>query len=522
MGDKMQAGTVIKNRVYLVGAGPGDPMLLTLKGKRVIEQAEVIIYDHLVNKEILSLADPDAELIFAGKVPGQHTMPQEEINELLVSKAREGKRVVRLKGGDPFVFGRGGEEALFLLEHGLEYEVVPGISSALAVPAYAGIPVTHRGISSSFAVITGHEKPDKKTSSIKWEKITLGTDTLIFLMGVEHLADIVKQLHKNGRSKDTPVCIISNGTLAEQKIVTGTLGNIATLAEESALTPPAVIVVGEVVNLQAKLEWLTSKPLWGKKIIVTRPKAQAEDLIARIREAGGEAIPLPSIVIKKSQDLEDLHNCFNDLSQYKWIIFTSANAVEVFFAEMFSQKHDIRELCGLSIAAIGPATAEALRKKGIMVDFYPEEYVAEALVQQLAAFIHKGDKVLLPRAWGARKVLPESLHELGAKVDEICLYKSDVPEKVDLEFIKSLETADYITFTSSSAVKNFMQMMRTEQIFLQNQNLKIACIGPVTAETVKEYGLKVHLQAQEYTVDCLLEAIINDVKSPAEERKGIL
>lgn len=523
MGDKMRAGTVIKkNRVYLVGAGPGDPLLLTLKGKKVLQQADVIVYDNLINKEILSFADQDAELIFVGKVPGQHTLAQEDINELLLSKAKEGKKVVRLKGGDPFVFGRGGEEALFLLENGVNYEVVPGVSSALAVPAYAGIPITHRDLSSSFAVITGHEKPDKKTSSIKWDKIAVGADTLIFLMGVENLPDIIKQLHKYGRPKDTPVCIIRMGTLAEQKIVTGNLGNIVALAEKAALTPPAVIVVGEVVSLQSKMEWLTTKPLWGKKIIVTRPKAQAEKFIARIREAGGEALPLPSIVIKKSQDFEDLHNCFNNLSKYKWVVFTSANAVEVFFAELFSQKHDIRELYGLSIAAIGPATAEALQKRGIRVDLYPEEYVAEALVKELALSVNKGDKILLPRAWGARKVLPESLHELGAEVDEICLYKSDVPEKVDLEFIKSLETADYITFTSSSAVKNFMQMMRTEQIYLQNQNLKIACIGPVTAETVKEYGLKVHLQAKEYTVDCLLEAIINDVKSLSEEGKGIL
>ncbi|SHG89620.1 uroporphyrinogen-III synthase /uroporphyrinogen-III C-methyltransferase [Thermosyntropha lipolytica DSM 11003] len=504
-----------KGFVYLVGAGPGDPGLFTLKGAKVLQKAEVVVYDRLVSDKILALANPEAEFIYVGKESSHHALPQEKINELLVKKASEGKVVVRLKGGDPFLFGRGGEEALYVKRHGVPFEVVPGITSAIAVPAYAGIPVTHRDATSTLAIITGHEKPGKEESSIRWENIATGAGTLVFLMGVENLRFICQKLMDNGRSGETPVALVRWGTLPYQEVLTGTLADIAHKAEQSNFKPPAVIVVGEVVSLREELKWVEDKPLWGKRIVVTRARAQASLLSEKIYELGGEAIEFPTIAIKPLSDLHVLHNALYNLEHYNWIIFTSVNAVEIFFKEMKGLKLDIRELKGVNICAIGPATRDKLEEKGLIVDAVPDEYRAEGILSLLQPKIKPGDWVLLPRAKGARSVLPQTLHAWGAHVNEVYLYEavpvSTVSAKTREEIIKG--RVDYITFTSSSTVSNFVKIIGRENIPSINNNTRIACIGPITAETAAKEGFKVQLVAGEYTIDGLVNVLVEDAKA---------
>lgn len=498
--------------VYLVGAGPGDPGLFTLKGKKILARAEVIIYDRLVSKNILALGNSEAEYIYVGKIAGKHALSQDEINALLVEKAAQGKIVARLKGGDPFLFGRGGEEALYIKEHGYKFEIVPGISSAIAVPAYAGIPVTHREAASSLAIVTGHEKPEKEISSIKWKELAQGSGTLVFLMGVENLEFICRQLMANGRSGNTPVALVRWGTLPSQQVLTGTLEDITTRVRETSFKPPAVIIVGDVVNLRTELKWLENKPLWGKRIVVTRARAQASRLVEEITELGGEAIEFPSIVIKAEEDTAALQNVFGHLDSYDWIIFTSVNAVDIFFAHMKNEDIDIRSLHGIKLCAIGPATRDSLQDKGLKVDLMPEDYRAEGLLKDMQDKIGKGQWALLPRARGARKLLPDTLRQWGVLVNEVILYEA-VPEvragKTKIAEIME-EKVDYLTFTSSSTVSNFVKMVGKDKILSLNNRARIACIGPVTAETAKSYGFKVDITAREYTIDGLLAAIIED------------
>jgi len=500
--------------VYLIGAGPGDPGLFTLKGKKVLEKAEVVVYDRLIGQEILDYASKDAEFIYVGKASSDHAMPQDDINRLLVQKAQEGKIVARLKGGDPFVFGRGGEEALFIREHGLEFEIVPGITSAVAVPAYAGIPVTHRDAASSFAVITGHEKPGKEISSIQWDKIAAGIGTLVFLMGVENLEYIVTNLVGAGRSKDTPAALVRRGTFPDQEVITGTLGNIVQKVREADFKPPAIIIVGETVNLRADLKWRENKPLWGKKILVTRARAQASGLLERIRDRGGEAIEFPSIEIIKETDLTALYSAFANIRDYSWIIFTSVNAVDIFFEELRKRQLDIRQLQGIKIGAIGPATFDQLTNRGLLVDLVPEEYRAEGIIAELKSRIKAEERILLPRAKGSREILPESLREMGAIVDEIYLYQSEPASYINparLEEIRKGQV-DYITFTSSSTVTNFIKIIGKDNIKNFNDQVKVACIGPITAGTALEHGFTVDIMPDKFTVDALLDAIIQDLK----------
>jgi uroporphyrinogen III methyltransferase/synthase len=339
--------------VYLIGAGPGDPGLFTIKGMKILAKSDVVIYDRLIGQEILDYARKDAELIYVGKASSDHALPQDEINKLLVQKAQEGKIVARLKGGDPFVFGRGGEEALYVHEHGLEFAIIPGITSAVAVPAYAGIPVTHRDVASSFAVITGHEKPGKEVSSIQWDKIATGIGTLVFLMGVENLEFIVTNLVNAGRNQNTPVALVRRGTFPDQAVLSGTLANIVSKVQQADFKSPAIIIVGETVNLRTELKWRENSPLWGAKILVTRARAQASELVERIRDEGGEALEFPSIEIVKESDLNALYGAFEAINDYAWIIFTSVNAVDIFFEELNQQGIDIRQLQGIKICAIG-------------------------------------------------------------------------------------------------------------------------------------------------------------------------
>jgi len=500
--------------IYLIGAGPGDPGLFTIKGKMIMEKADVIVFDRLVGNEILSFARQDAEFIYVGKESGRHALAQEEINALLVEKAREGKIVARLKGGDPFLYGRGGEEALYIREQGLDYEVIPGITSAIAVPAYAGIPVTHRDATSSFAVITGHEKPDKKESSINWAQISTGIGTLIFLMGVENLEYICSQLVKNGRDAATPVALIRWGTLPEQEVLTGTLDNIVQRVKDFEFKPPAVIVVGDVVKLRSKLSWMENKPLWGKKILVTRSREQASVLVQKIRELGGGPVEFPTIQIVKEPDLTLLTKAMGQIKDYDWIIFTSVNAVDIFFAEMKLQEMDIRDLSGIKLCAIGPATADKLENRGLRVDVVPAEYRAEGILEAFTAISTAGEKVLMPRAKGAREILPQTLRQRGLVVDEINIYsavpvhgyRKDIPDNI----LKG--QLDYITFTSSSTVNNFVKMMGRDRIGELEGKAKVACIGPVTADKARECGLQVDITAEEYTIDGLVEAILKDAE----------
>lgn len=504
-----------KGFVYLIGAGPGDPGLFTLKGKRLLEQAEVVVYDRLVSDGILSLANPEAEMIYVGKVSGKHALSQDEINALLVEKASQGKIVARLKGGDPFLYGRGGEEAQFVRQHGFDFEVVPGITSAIAVPAYAGIPVTHRDSTSSFAVITGHEKPDKAESSIHWAEISQGIGTLVFLMGVENLPYICRQLLSNGRDPNTPVALVRWGTRPEQEVLSGTLQNIVEKVRTSSFKPPAVIIVGDVVALRDELQWVEKKPLWGQRIVVTRARAQASALAEKITDLGGAVLEFPSIEIRREKNLSSLHNALRSIDHYDWIIFTSANAVDIFLTEIIEIGMDIRDLKGCEICAIGPATQKELEKRGLRVRFVPEEYRAEGILRELQSQVLPGQWVLLPRARGARSILPDGLRQWGLHINEVFLYEAIASRRVSQKTMDRvlMGDMDYLTFTSSSTVTNFVKIVGRENIETINQQVRVACIGPVTADTAQSLGFNVPVLANRYTIDGLLEAILEDVGS---------
>ena len=480
--------------VYLVGAGPGDEGLITLKGLECIKKADVIVYDNLVNDELLSYAKSNAEIIYVGKKINQHTLPQEKINELLVQKARENKIVVRLKGGDPFVFGRGGEEAIVLKENNILFEIVPGISSSIAALAYAGIPITHRAISTSFHVITGHEDPTKEEESVNYELLAKLSGTLVFLMGLNNLSKITSQLLKYGKTPSTPVAVISKGTTPHQKVAIGTLENIKQNID--GITHPAIIAVGEVINLREHINWFEKKPLFRRKILVTRARHQASILSHRIKELGGLAVEFPTIEIKPL-DFE-----LQGLNSYDWIIFTSVNGVETFFEKI----DDVRSIGNAKICAIGEATKQAVEKYHLKVDITPTEYVAEALIEELKPLIKNGDKILIPRADVAREILPQQLQELGAEVTVLPLYKTTLPNKSADELREILQDIDTITFASSSTVKNFVEILGKENLNLID-NKKIACIGPITAETAKEFGLIVNVMPDEYTIERLADVL---------------
>ncbi len=494
-------------KVYLVGAGPGDPGLITLKGIQCLNKAEVVVYDNLLDKHLLEQSPAGAEKIYVGKRAGKHAKIQSEINRLLVDKAREGKTVVRLKGGDPFVLGRGGEEAETLAEAGISYEVVPGITSAVAVPAYAGIPVTHRALASSFAVITGHEDPGKESSNIAWEKLATGVDTLVFLMGMHNLPGIVAKLTEHGRPADTPVAVIKDGTSHRQITVVGTLANITARIEESQLSAPAVIVVGEVVNLREKLAWFDNRPLFNKRVLVTRSRHQASALSQLLTERGAQPIELPAIDVQPINDNTELDRAINDMASYQWVMFTSVNGVEAFFQRLNDRKLDSRALGGKKVGAIGSATAKALETKGIMPDFMPDTFTSEGIIAGLQSQNIKGQRFLLPRADIADKELISGLARLGAEVKEVAVYRT-VPATESIAEARQRLLAgeiDVITFTSSSTVNNLLAAF-PEGLPAIN-NYKVACIGPKTAATAAGAGLKIDIMASEQTIPGLVAAI---------------
>ena len=499
--------------VYLVGAGPGDYKLISVRGLEYIQIADTIVYDRLADDRLLATARPDVELIYVGKASSEHTMRQEDINQLLVDKAKEGKTVVRLKGGDPFVFGRGGEEALLLVENQVAFEIVPGITSAISVPAYAGIPVTHRGIATSFAVITGHEDPTKSESTIKWSHLATAVDTLVFLMGVENLPHITKSLIEHGRSADTPAAVIRWGTKPEQRVLVTTVGQAAAAVAEAGMKPPAIFIVGEVVNLRAKLAWFDQRLLFGKKVLVTRAREQASVLTSELEDLGAQCIEAPAIKLVPPESYDELDTAIKQLTTYNWVIFTSVNGVKHFFDRLHNMKRDSRALGNARIAAIGAQTAAKLRDYGILADIVPVEFRAEGIVEALTGRIEQGMSVLIPRALVARDILPEKLREMGAKVDVVPAYRTvtgDTDGNILADQLKNGEI-ELVTFTSSSTVTNLLDLLGCQGAEIL-KNAKVACIGPITAGTCLEHGITPDVIAEEYTIKGLVQAIVEMYK----------
>jgi uroporphyrinogen III methyltransferase/synthase len=496
-------------KVWLVGAGPGDPGLFTLAGLEAVRQAEVIVYDRLASPRLLEHAREDAERIYVGKVSGPGHHDQEAINRLLVEKAGEGKRVVRLKGGDPFVFGRGGEEAEALRDAGLPFEIVPGVTSAVAVPAYAGIPVTHRGVAATFVVITGHEDPARTEEAVDWERLATAVDTLVLLMGVKTLPDTVERLIAGGRPAETPVAVIRWGTTPGQRTVTGTLGDIVQRVQEAKLEPPAITVVGEVVRLRETLTWFEDRPLFGKRVLVTRTRSQASALSRLLAGEGAVPIELPTIEIEPAADAAAVEAAVGGLraGAYAWVVFTSANAVEPFFRLLGERGMDARAFAAAKAAAIGPATADALAARGIVADAVAKEFVAEGVIEALRSQVSSGDRVLVPRAEGARPELIDGLRQLGAEVDELTIYRAVVPKEPSAEPLSLLRDGgiDIVTFTSSSTVRNLVALLDDDVECLREA--MVACIGPITAKTARELGLRVDVEAAEHTVPGLVRSL---------------
>jgi uroporphyrinogen III methyltransferase/synthase len=500
MASKKQTGTV-----YLVGAGPGDLGLITLRAKECIENADVIVYDHLANPEMLGWAREDAEIVYAGKKAAEHTLSQEEINKLIVEKARDGKSVVRLKGGDPFVFGRGAEEAKEIADAGIGFEIVPGITSAIAGPAYAGIPITHRAENSHVTFFTGHEDPSKLASAIDYAALARLGGTQVMLMGVERIAQITREMLAQGVRADLPVALVRWATTGRQQTLVGTLENIAQRVVETGFESPAVAVFGDVVALRKDLNWYERRPLSGKRIVVTRTRKQAGALTGKLRALGADVIELPTIRIEPPTDLREFGQIVQDSHIYDWIVFTSPNGVEAFFEMFFKLYDDAREIGGAKIAAIGPATAQRVRDFHLHVDLQPEAFVAEAIVRQ---FQKQGGvenlRILLAQAEKARDVLPKELSKLGAIVDEAIAYRT-VPETRDVTGARRRfldEGADLITFTSSSTVENFLALGLTWP-----KGMQVASIGPITSKTARDNGLKVEIEARRHDIDGLVDAI---------------
>ena len=494
-------------KVYLVGAGPGDLGLVTLRAKECIEKADVIVYDHLANPEMLGWARDAAEILYAGKKAGEHALSQEEINKLLIEKARAGKEVVRLKGGDPFVFGRGAEEAKAIVDASVAFEIVPGITSAIAGPAYAGIPVTHRTENSHVTFFTGHEDPSKKESAIDYGALAKLGGTQVMLMGVERIDAITREMMSNGVRRDLPVALVRWATTGRQQTLTGTLENITQRAIETEFEPPAVAIFGDVVSLRKDLNWYEHQPLSGKRIVVTRTRKQAGALTSQLRALGADVIELPTIRIEPPTDLREFAALVQDAHMYDWIVFTSPNGVDAFFEMFFKLYDDAREIGGAKIAAIGPATAQRVRDFHLHVDLQPDEFVAEAVVRE---FKKQGGvenlRILIARAEKARDVLPPELSKLGAIVDEAFAYRT-VPETRDLTGARrrfSQEGADLITFTSSSTVENFLALG-----LAWPKGVRVASIGPITSQTARDRGLKIDVEARRHDIDGLVEAIRN-------------
>jgi len=499
--------------VYLVGAGPGDPGLVTVRALELVASADLILYDRLIPDGLLRGAKPDAELVYVGKRPGEPTIEQPEIERRMVEAAKAGRSVVRLKGGDPFVFGRGGEEGEALAAAGVPFEVVPGVTAGVAAPAYAGIPVTHREEASAVAFVTGHEDPEKPESALDWDALAAFPGTLVLYMGIKRLAENAAALIAAGRDPKQPAAAIERGTMAGQRTVTATLGDLADAVERERIGAPAVIVVGPVVARRQALAWLERRPLFGRRVVVTRARAQASGLASSLRGLGAEVVELPAIRIEPRIDSDEVRKAVNDLYSYALVCLTSPNGVRLLFDAMAEAGLDARALANATVAAIGPGTEAELAAHGIRADVVPEQYVAEALAEALSGVQVKDRPVLVARAAEARDVLPDALRERGAKVDVVALYET-VAEPPDPEAVQAAQAADYLTFTSSSTVRNLVAALDGGL----PEGIRIVSIGPVTSDAAREAGLTVDLEAERHDIDGLIEALLADAAaSPAPD-----
>jgi uroporphyrinogen III methyltransferase/synthase len=499
--------------VYLIGAGPGDPGLLTLRGRDCLCRADVVVYDYLVNPALLAHAPDGAEIIDAGKRKGEQRFTQEAINHLLIDRARRGRRVARLKGGDPFIFGRGGEEALALADAGVPFEVVPGVTAVVAVPAYAGIPLTHRAYAASVVLTTGHEDQDKPESAVPWGDLAATKGTLVFVMGMTHVAAIAERLLGAGRSPETPVAIIRWGTYPRQQTVVGRLGTIVADATRLNLQPPGLIVVGEVVALRERLRWYERRPLFGRPVVVTRPAAQSADLVARLEEVGAEVMEAPAIRVEPPASWDEVDRAIAALPRYRWIVLTSVNAVRSFFDRLYACGRDARALGGVKVCAIGEKTAAVVRRYGVVPDRVAEESTGEGLVAAFAEEDVAGAAILFPRARVARDVAPDALAARGAKVDVITVYENRpvgaVPADVREALLRRKDAI--VTFTSASTVTGFLDALGANAIEVMG-GVTVACLGPVTADAARRRGLTVAVQPARQTMAALVEALVAHVR----------
>lgn len=501
-----------KGKVYLVGAGPGDIGLFTVKGLRCLREAEAVVYDFHLNAQVLNYINRDAEFIYAGKRGGHHTMTQDEINDVIVQKALEGKNVCRLKGGDPFIFGRGGEEAERLFDEGIEFEVVPAVSSSVAAPAYAGIPLTHRKYATTFAVIPGYEDTTKASSSIDWSKLATGVDTLVFLMAVKNIPELTQKLIENGRPADTPVAVVRWGTRADQKTVVSTLSEIAQVVAENEIKPPAVMIVGKVVELRKKLNWYETKPMFGKRILITRENAEP---FRELEDLGAELVVFPTIKIEPPESWDSLDASIRGIMDGtkvpNWIVLTSANGVEYFFERMRALDADVRDLKGIGICAVGDKTADSIRARGIRVDLVPEEFnaegITEAFKKRLGPDGLKGVRFLMPRAEVGRDAFPDAVRNLGGTIDIPVAYRAVRPERHSRRLVRFLREGriSIATFTSGATFKNFMELVEDAHKLLEG--VTIAAIGPVTEKAIEKAGLKVDIMPERATIEAMVEAI---------------
>ncbi len=508
-----------KGIVYLVGAGPGDAGLFTLRGAEVLSHAEVVVYDALVNLELLRLAPREAEYIYGGKRSRDHAIPQEDLNRLLVERARLGKVVVRLKGGDPYVFGRGGEEAEELAAAGVPFEVVPGISSTIAAPAYAGIPVTHRDFCSSYQVITGHEDPTKPETSLDWGAVARTPGTKVILMGVERIGHIARELVQNGMAAETPAAMIRWGTTSRQQTVVATLSTLADAAATAGLTAPAVTVIGGVVTLRNRLNWFEFRPLFRQRIVVTRTREQASTLVHHLKERGADVLEIPTIKISPPSEIHPLIDAITGLTEYNWIVFTSPNGVTAFFDYFFKAFDDIRSLGFIRFAAVGPATAAKLKELHIRVDAMPTEYVAAKVCKAITQVENiENLRVLCLRAEVANPELVRQLEEMGGIVDDVACYKTE-PETEDRSGAAARlmeEGADWLTFSSASTVENFHARFDLPALLRKFPVTRILTIGPETSKALAALGLEPTAEAKPHTIDGMMATLEKEVRKAAK------
>ncbi len=499
--------------VYLVGAGPGDPGLMTRRALELIASADVVLYDRLIPDGALAGARDDAELVYVGKAPQNNAMEQGEIEALMVERAQAGRSVVRLKGGDPFVFGRGGEEAEALAAAGIDFEIVPGVTAGVAAPAYAGIPVTHRDDASAVAFVTGHEDPEKPETALDWEALARFPGTLVLYMGVKNLPLIAERLAAAGRDASEPAAAVERGTHPGQRTVTSTLADLPDAVADAGLRAPAILLFGPVAARREAIAWLERRPLHGKRVVVTRARAQASGLAARLRELGAEVVELPAIRIQPTLDTHAVRDAVADLHTYALVCLTSPNGVHLLFEAMAAQGRDARALANATVAAIGPGTARALAAHGVIADVVPEKFVAEGLIEALEPIDVAGKPALVARAAEARDVVPEWLRDRGAEVDVVAVYET-VREEPEEAAVAAAETADYVTFTSSSTVRNLVEAVGHRF----PASARIVSIGPVTSEAAAEAGLEVHVEAERHDIDGLVDALVADASQYGNDR----